>query len=425
MKKTALAALILSFCAGLTQAGFNFDGGAFDLRTELAALDLSVPMPPPAKAGPAKEWTIMVFVNGKNNLEEYALKDMNEMELVGSTDKLNIVTEVGRTRGFDSSDGDWKTVRRYLVQKDTDTARITSPVLAEFPKVDMGDYRSVIDFAKWAKTAYPAKKYMLIIWNHGAGWIKGPVSAARGISYDDETGHNVTTPQLGTILKEIGGVDVYGSDACLMQMAEVVYELKDYAKFIVGSEETEPGDGYTYDTFLAPVAARPAMGAEELARLTVDAYADHYADVREGSTQSYVRTAALPGFLAASNAFVSAVFKAGEKDLTHTAAYTAQSYAYPENKDLYHFVQLVLAKSKNEDVKAKGQALLSYITGQLVGHNRTTNGLGGYSGPGPDYGDSHGIAVYLPGIEAPAEYAGLQWAKASNWDDLIAWLATR
>ncbi|MCK5582742.1 MAG: hypothetical protein KAI33_03075, partial [Elusimicrobiales bacterium] len=27
-----------------------------------------------------KEWTIMVFVNAKNNLEKYGLKDVNEME---------------------------------------------------------------------------------------------------------------------------------------------------------------------------------------------------------------------------------------------------------------------------------------------------------------------------------------------------------
>ncbi len=424
MKRSAIAALALSCCAQAALAGVNFDGGKFDLKDEIARLDLSMPAPAAEKAKADKEWTIMVFVNGKNNLEEFALKDMNEMEMVGSTDKLNIVTEIGRIAGYDSSDGDWKTVRRYLVQKDADTSKVTSPVVAEFPKVDMGDYKSVIDFAKWAKTAYPAKKYMLIIWNHGAGWIKGPVRVNKGISYDDETGNHITTPQLGVILKEIGGVDVYGSDACLMQMAEVDYEIKDYAKYIVGSEETEPGDGYTYNDFLGPVAAKPAMGPAELAKVAVDAYADHYKAQNEGATQSYVRASALAGFLDASNAFVSALMASGEKDLAKKAMGAAQSYAYPENKDLYHFVQLVLAETQNADVKKAGQALQAFISDKLVAHNRTSNGQGGgWWSPPSNYDNSHGIAVYLPGGAAPAEYAGLAWAKASNWDDLIAWLA--
>ena len=423
MKKIALAVLALSFSAPVL-AEVAFDGKDFNLKDEITKIEVSAPVPAADKAQ-AKEWTIMVFVNGKNNLEQFALKDMNEMEQVGSTDKLNIVTEVGRIKGYDTSDGDWQTVRRFLVQKDTDTSKVTSPVVAEFPKVDMGDYKSVIDFAKWAKTTYPAKKYMLIIWNHGAGWIKGPGSTiTKGISYDDETKNHINTPQMGQILKEIGGVDVYGSDACLMQMAEVDYEIKDYVKFIVGSEETEPGDGYTYNTFLGPVAAKPAMSAEELAAVAVNAYADHYKANSEGSTQSYVKTAAIPGLLDASNAFAYAITKANDKTAAKNAMSAAQSYAYPENKDLYHFTQLVLAESKDAEVKKTGEALMAYITDKLVGLNRTSNSEGdGYWNPPANYDNSHGIAVYLPGTAAAAGYADLQWAKYSNWDEFITWIA--
>ena len=263
---------------------------------------------------------------------------------------------------------------------------------------------------------------MLIVWNHGAGWIKSVPMLTRGISYDDQTGNHITTPQLGEALKQIGGLDVYGSDACLMQMAEVVYEIKDYVTYIVGSEETEPGDGYTYDTFLGPVVAKPTMDGAELAKVAVDAYADHYQAGGEGSTQSYIKTAAIPGFLDVSNAFAYAITSAGEKDLAKKAMGAAQSYAYPENKDYYHFAQLVLAETKSDEVKKTGQALMSYIKNDLVMHNRTTNSEGGWYGP-TLYDDSHGIAVYLPGGAAPAHYADLQWAKYSNWDEFIAWLA--
>jgi hypothetical protein len=100
----------------------------------------------------------------------------------------------------------------------------------------------------------------------------------------------------------------------------------------------------------------------------------------------------------------------------------AQSFAYAENKDLYHFAQLILAETQDQNVKAKGQALMSYIKSPLVVHNRTNNSSGGWYGP-ELYDDAHGIAVYRPGGAAPAHYADLQWAAASNWDDFINWTA--
>ena len=414
MKKLALAVLALSCSAQFALAGVNFDGKAFSVKDEITKLDLSLPAPATDKAArPDKEWTIMVFINGKNNLEKYAFLNINQMEKIGSSDKVNIVVQLGRMNNYSHLDGTWKGTRRYLIQKGSNPKGIFSPAVADLGKVDMGDYKSVIDFSNWAKTTYPAKHYMLIVWNHGAGWIKSTTDAAKGISYDDETNNHITTPQMGAMLKGLGGVDVYGSDACLMQMAEVDYEIKDYAKIIVGSEETEPGDGYTYDTFLGPIVAKPTMDAEGVAKTAVDAYTAHYSPSNQGATQSYVRSSAIPGFLDASNAFASAMMQANEKDVVKTAMGSAQSYAYSENKDLYHFTQLVVNATQNSDVKATGNALMKYITGTLVGDNKISG----------NYTNSYGIAVYLPGGAAPAAYGELQWAKASNWDDLIAWLA--
>jgi len=417
-KKIAAAAVAVGAFATFSVAAVNFDNPkANNISSDISKLEVSAPVPAtPAmdtKAGAAKEWTVMVFINGKNNLEKYAFMNINQMEKIGSSDKVNIVVQFGRMNTYSHLDGTWKGTRRYLIKKGSKPNAIFSPVVSDIGKVDMGDYKSVIDFANWAKTTYPAKHTMLIIWNHGAGWIKGMPEATRGISYDDETNNHIDTPQMGTILKTIGGVDVYGSDACLMQMAEVDYEIKDYANFIVGSEETEAGDGYTYDTLLGPLVSNPAMTPEGLATVAVDAYTAHYTPTNEAATQSYVRSAALPGFLAASNAFASSLMQANEKDVVKTAMGSAQSYAYPENKDLYHFTQLVVNATANSDVKEKGNALMSYITGTLVGDNKISG----------NYSDSHGIAVYLPGAAAPSTYADLAWAKASNWDDLIAWLA--
>lgn len=415
-KKIAMATVAMlmsaSMYAGAEGINVDFDGKK-GLGLDLSSLEADVPVPaaPEMDQSPSKlkEWTIMVYINGKNNLEPFALLDMNEMEMVGSSDQINVVTEIGRMKGYSTADGDWKTSRRFLVKKDSDFRKITSPVVQDLGKVDMGDYKHLIEFGNWAKTAYPAKKYMLIVWNHGSGWDKA-TAITKGISYDDETGSHITTPQLGLALKGIGGVNVYGSDACLMQMPEVDYEIKDYAEYIVGSEETEPGDGYTYNLMLDPIVKNPTMGPEQLGKVTVDAYSDHYQSIRQESTQSLVKTAALAGYLAAVNDFVAAATAADEKALITSAISGAQSFAVYDNKDLWHFLSLYAASSGNAAVKEKAKTLQDYVVNKLVVHNRTNS-----------FDNARGLSVYLPGYSMNPDYNDLAWAGASQWDEFIGW----
>jgi len=413
-----MTAIAMSLSASL-YAGFSFDDPKKNnFKTELSNAGINAPAPVPSAANekPLKEWTIMVFVNGKNNLEVFALKDMNEMEMIGSTDKINIVTEIGRVADYDSSDGDWVGSRRYLVQKDSDMTKIASPIVADLGKVDMGDHKHLIEFGNWAKANYPAKKYMLIVWNHGSGWDKVRLRADKGISYDDETNNHISTPQLGLALKGIGGVDVYGSDACLMQLPEVNYEIKDYTEYIVGSEETEPGDGYTYDMFLGPLAANPSMTPEQVGKLAVDAYSDHYQALGQGSTQSLVKTSALDGLVSLINDFVAAAITANEKALVIHAADYAQSFS-GSNRDLWHFLELYAASSSSAEVKTKAKGLQDYLLGSLVAHNRV-NGV--YAD-----GNTRGLAIYLTTYFFDPAYNELAWAKATQWDELMNWYLAR
>ena len=438
LSKLALSTLALALGANASYAQIDFDHGGgippgyltMPQDHTYVAPPVIIPLPTPVvtpdEPKAQAEWTIMVFVNGKNDLEQFAMRDINEMEMVGSSSKLNIVVEMGRIEGYDSTDGDWKGVRRYLVQKDDDTSKISSPVVEDLGMADMGDYRTLVDFAKWAKAKYPAKRTMLIVWNHGSGWTKGGrPRIVKGISYDEQSGNHITTPQLGAALAAIGKVDVYGSDACLMQMPEVAYEIKDYAEYIVGSEETEPGDGYTYNTFLGPVAARPTMSAYDLAKVTVDAYSDHYDSQDTGYTQSFIKSSELAGLLTKVNEFAYAITQAGEKQVAQRARDAAINFAVEENRDLHHFASLVVANSQNAEVKAKGQALMTHITSALVKHHRSKDDPGGWWTEPKDFSTTRGIAIYIPSGATGAGYADLKWAQYSNWDEFLVWLNQR
>ena len=434
LKKIITGAIVLSMSAvayagDSEEAYIDFDGKnassvSESIINKTANLDIGFPQ---MDSKFSKEWTIMVYVNSKNNLEGYGLKDVNEMEMVGSSDKVNIVVELGRMDGFDSSEGDWKGSRRYLIKKDTDTRTITSPLVQDLGKVDMGDWKHLIDFGKWAKAEYPAKKYMLVVWNHGSGWKKEFKSivdkVAKGLSYDDETGNHFTTEQLGKALNEIGRLDVYGSDACLMQMVSVDYEIKGNITYIVGSEETEPGDGYTYNTMLKPIVSNPFITAYQAAKILVDAYSEHYQLLEQSSTQSFVRASSLDKLISLMNNWVSAVIEAGDKEMVKSALSDAQSYSMKDNKDLYHFISLVSEETGSADIKEKSKVLMNYIESSLVAYNRYNNSDGWY-GP-EDYSNSHGIAVYLPKYSYNKNYSDFKWSKLSNWDEFIKWYTAR
>ncbi|MEI7527295.1 MAG: clostripain-related cysteine peptidase [Elusimicrobiota bacterium] len=362
-----------------------------------------------------KEWTVLVYLNGKNDLEVAGLYNLNKMELAGSNAALNIVAEEGRMNGQENDvdfDGNWTGSRRYYVTQDTDEEIVKSKVIQSFRKVDMGDWRHLADFAKWGMKNYPAKHYALIVWNHGSGWIttKGG-RASKGISYDHETKNHISTPELGAAMKEIGKVDILAYDACLMQMAEVLYEVKDYADYVVGSEETVPGTGFPYDTLLPAFTGSKNSG--ELAVEMVRAYDDFYSVKGKKVTLSAVRVSALGDFMTAFNAWTDALIASDKKPQIKSKAYSAGAYAYKDNKDLYDFARLAAEADPQGPVAETSRALMETLNGKLVISNTAYKDISGRDEA------SHGLAIYLPTSGYNEKYDQLAWARDTRWDDFL------
>ena len=116
------------------------------------------------------EWTYMVYMDGDNNLEQAAVMDFLEMEYGGgSSDKVNIVVQMDRSEGFFTGEGDWSGARRFLV-KGGGGEQISTVATEDLGRIDMGSPGTLYDFVSWAVEKYPAKKYALVLWNHGGGW---------------------------------------------------------------------------------------------------------------------------------------------------------------------------------------------------------------------------------------------------------------
>ena len=73
-----LCSATVSFAAGDVFSGGNFKINRPAAKTAVPAASRSADVITTNSKVPA-EWTVMVFMNGKNNLEKFALSDLNEM----------------------------------------------------------------------------------------------------------------------------------------------------------------------------------------------------------------------------------------------------------------------------------------------------------------------------------------------------------
>jgi hypothetical protein len=229
-------------------------------------------------ATPTKTWTFLIYLNGNNSLDSFGKQNIQDMEKVGSNDQVNIVVQWASLSAK-------KTVR-LLVQKSKGGKGISSPILQDLGKVDMGDPKTLEDFIQWGVTNYPAEHYFVNVWNHGSGWhalrsmTRAP-SAAFDISWDDNSQNSIKTEELGKVMAKAAAimghkVDVYGSDACLMAMGEVAAEMNDSVSYFAGSEETEPGAGWPYADLLSRWEATTNATPAQVVNILTDVYVKYY-----------------------------------------------------------------------------------------------------------------------------------------------------
>jgi len=105
------------------------------------------------------DWTILIFMNGKNNLEPDTITNFNQIaDIDNIPDSVNFLVELGRPQKHytGSDDSTWYGVRRFLVRPHSTVD--DAPLLdlgSTSPLTDMGNPASLKDFVDWGFTHYP------------------------------------------------------------------------------------------------------------------------------------------------------------------------------------------------------------------------------------------------------------------------------
>jgi len=215
------------------------------------------------------KWTLMFYLAGDNNLEYSMIDILNELEVSGSTDNVKMVAQLDRIPSFDNSNYDWTEMLRFFVTKDPEgyNHQINSEVVEFLGEQNLGDPEVLFDFVNWSVSEYPADNYCLFLADHGHAWD--------GCCYDwTSDGDYLTTIELKSVLSDLYNIigkklDILCFNACAMGSTEVNYQLKDYVKISIGSEDFQYGP-LSYMYFIADLINNTKCSIEQFAEKIVN-----------------------------------------------------------------------------------------------------------------------------------------------------------
>ncbi|MHA1347194.1 MAG: clostripain-related cysteine peptidase [Candidatus Heimdallarchaeaceae archaeon] len=329
-----------------------------------------------------KDWTVLIYMCGDNNLEYFAMDDLNELEAAGGTTAdVNVVVMVDQSTEDYSEPAyvsDWTESRYYVIEGDSLLSTFTTPMNTSLGEQNMGDGATLESFIDWGLTNFPANNTALILWDHGAG--------LDGICWDDDDNDFLTIDEADDALEGYY-FDLLAFDACIMGHIEILYEFQDNCGTLVSSLYTIPGDGFPYDIILADLIADPTQTASEWADTIVHEYIDSYSLYDVDITLSAYNTTALTGFETLVNDFSQALVAAMPTyySTIYNAINMADSYEPEFVCEFYQFVDEIQSISAY-GVDTAAINLLNLLDDALIA---TDSSL---------YTTPYGLWVFLPSL---------------------------
>ena len=209
--------------------------------------------------------TVMVYMCGTDLESKYgmATKDLNEMLSATLSSKVNLIVETGGCKKWKNNTISSSKNQIYKIEnnkmkvlsKDAGTAAMTDP-------------KNLTTFIKFCNKNFPADRNILILWDHGGGSLTG-------YGYDEKNPMASSMPlnKFDDALKSAGcEFDFIGFDACLMATLETALVCNNYADYLIGSEETEPGTGWYYKNWLTQLSKNTSISTVDLGKTIIDDY---------------------------------------------------------------------------------------------------------------------------------------------------------
>jgi Clostripain family len=280
-------------------------------------------------------WTVLVYMAGDNNLTEEMAWGLQELkkkatELDSRTglkqeDRINVVAHFdprgSRSRRYDFSPPSAINEPPPQAGQDGDLHRYEGMIYTRQNNAngnDRGDAganaeaparsRPLVTFvSEQVAKLRKAQRYFLILSGHGSG-------AAGDFLTGSDSRASLSIPELASILgaararyaryfgEEQRTIDILGMDSCLMSNAEVCYEIREHADYLVASEGWVANAGWPYHRVLE-ACMKPPFGSPEVNRDpelvalgVAESYANFYQDYEIAGISTDISVCKLQGF---------------------------------------------------------------------------------------------------------------------------------
>ncbi|MDR0819375.1 MAG: hypothetical protein LBN43_07370 [Oscillospiraceae bacterium] len=211
-------------------------------------------------------WAVYWYLCGSDLESDYgcATQDLSEMFRVTLPENVQVVIETGGASAWQGNSVSADAIGRYLYSGNTLTKISTET------DANMGDAATFTDFLRWCNQNYPAERQAVILWNHGGGSLGGVI-------YDEKYGYDsLSLPELERSFAAApavsGKYEIIGFDACLMATIETADAIDSYARYMVASEESEPGCGWEYTGLFSALASNTSMDGAALGKVICDTF---------------------------------------------------------------------------------------------------------------------------------------------------------
>lgn len=273
---------------------------------------------PPAPTGDTNQvadgsWAVYWYLCGSDLETNHgcASTDLQEMLEVQLPENVTVVIQTGGANVWQNELMDASKLQRWVYNSEG------LQLVHEEAAANMGESQTLYDFLYYASTNYPADKIAVTFWNHGGGSVSGAAfDEIYGLdsldlvemyqAFDSVWPANAADPAL----------ELVGFDTCLMATIDVAAVFQNFSKYLVASEEVEPGNGWLYSGWLGALAADPTMDGEDLGIAICNTYFEGCEAVgtQDQATLSLTDLGKLTPLLEAYEAFGQEAFVAATQD---------------------------------------------------------------------------------------------------------------
>ena len=285
---------------------------AFAMCLSMVACDIAEETPTANKPNDGS-WAIYWYLCG-SDLETgggFATTDLAEMMEVQLPENVNVVIQTGGAAAWQNEYMDPTKLQRWLFNSEG------LQLIEEQDAANMGDAQTLYDFLHFANTNYPADKVAVTFWNHGGGSVSGAAfDELYGLDSLDLAEMYQAFDAVWPANAENPALELVGFDTCLMATIDVAAVFQNFSKYLVGSEEVEPGNGWLYSGWMGELAKNPAMEGDDLGIAICNTYYEGCEAVgtQDQTTLSLTDLTKLTPLLEAYESFGEEAFVAASQD---------------------------------------------------------------------------------------------------------------